>query len=127
MTDRIACLMIAEMVSGELAERNAQKMRNCPRLILSGFTSNFAYNLAIISESERWWVEYPAEHPEVLGAERVRLEIVENLLHLEIPKMNLPVDRLKRAPCGSDCGTCPSREKFDCQGCPATIYYVGAE
>ncbi|NHI83574.1 MAG: hypothetical protein EAX81_04670 [Candidatus Thorarchaeota archaeon] len=119
--------MIVEMPSVELAERNAQKMRNCPRLILSGFTSNFAYNLFIISERERWWAEYPAEHPEVLGAKSVHLEIVENLLHPDESRMSLPVERFEVAPCGSDCGSCPSREEFDCQGCPATIHYIGTE
>jgi len=119
----IAGLLIIEMDTPELAERNAKIMKNCPRIVTSGHSSNHAYELFIIPEEQKWWIEYPAEHPEVLKAKSVKLELIENLTYPEDFKLRVPDKRLEISPCGTNCLECPSRVKFNCKCCPATVHY----
>jgi len=119
----IAGLLTIEMDSQEKAERNAKIMKNCPHIITSGHSSNYAFNLFIIPLEKKWWIEYPTRHPEVMGAKSVKLDLIENLTYPEDFKLRIPDERLEISPCGSNCMDCPSRERFNCKGCPATIYY----
>ncbi len=123
MEKNIAGLMTIELDSRESAERNAKIMKNCPRIAASGYSSNCAFNLFVIPEDKRWWIEYPVEHPEVMGAKSVKLSLIDHLTYPEKFELRIPDEKLEIAPCGSNCMDCPSRERFNCKGCPATIYY----
>jgi len=119
----IAGFLMIEMDTPELAERNAKTMKDCPRIVASGHSSNYAFNLFIIPEEKKWWVEYPIQHPEVLGAKNVKLNLIENLTYPEDFKLHVPDEKLELSPCGADCMECPLREQFICKGCPATVHY----
>ncbi len=124
MEGNIAGLLIIETSSSDKAEKNTKRMKNCPHLLACGQSSNYAFNLFIVPEEKRLWLEYPTRHPEVLGAKSVRLELIESLIFPESYNLRVPVEKLEVSPCGAKCLECPFREEFNCKGCPATVYYT---
>ena len=123
MQAKLIGILIAKMESEEKAAKNAGKMKNCPRLLASGTNSSTYYGVFIIPFEKRWWLEYPVEHPEVMGAEKIELLLVENTITPSEFKHVLPESKGRISPCGSDCGNCPMRQEYNCDGCPATLYY----
>ena len=120
---QICGLMKVTTNSEDTARERAERMRDCPRLLASGTSSNVYYAVFILLHTKRWWLEYPAEHPEVLGAESISVQIIDNLVTPTSFKLKLPKQALELSPCGSDCSKCPMLDRFDCDGCPATAYY----
>ena len=116
-------ILFAKMESEEMAVQNSQKMKNCPRLLAAGTTSSTYFGIFILPIDKKWWLEYPVEHPEVLGAEEIQLHWIENIISPTDFEMNLPEEKGEITPCGSDCMQCPMREKYDCDCCPATVYH----
>ena len=123
MHGKLIGILIAKMESEEEAAKNADKMKNCPRLLASGTNSSTYYGVFIIPSEKRWWLEYPVEHPEVLGAEKIKLHLIENLITPIDFELELPKVKERITPCGSDCMQCPMREEYNCDGCPATVYH----
>ncbi len=76
---------------------------------------------SIVSESLRWWFEGPAENPELLGARKVDVFIIDTITFPEKFVPRLLETKLTTPPCGSVCSDCPMREKHTCPGCPAVI------
>ena len=62
-------------------------------------------------------------NPQVIGAEKVALEIMDNVIKPEKFEIKLPEVKAKTSPCGSSCENCPMRLENHCNACPATIYY----
>ena len=77
----------------------------------------------IVPEEKKWWLKYPGQNPEVIGAEIVWVHIVENLLYPEKFNLRLPKKKTSIAPCGANCQEYSLREGYDCDGCPATVHY----
>jgi hypothetical protein len=120
--NRFICgIICAEMDSSNKAKKNATMMKDCPRTIACGTNDVFSYTIIIIPEDKKWWLEYPQEHPEVLGAKNVKLNLIENLLFPEDFQLRIPKVKNRTAPCGSDCHGCPMRKEWNCEGCPAII------
>jgi len=98
-------------------------MKNCPNVAVLGASSNTVYSICVVPENKRWWLEYPERNPKEVGANKATVHIFENVVHPKSFKQRLPKRRMKAAPCGADCGTCPLRHQYSCNGCPATIHY----
>lgn len=119
----ICGIIVSEMRSPEDAKRLAENMKNCPRLIASGTTSNVNYSVYIVPKDKLWWLKYPENDPAIIGAEKVHVQVVQNLIYPPDFSPKLTGRKAKTAPCGADCPTCPLREEHNCNGCPATVHY----
>lgn len=115
-------IMKGVTTSEEKAEKQTKSMKNCPYLISGGYTSNQFHNVFIVPENKKWWLEYPASNPDIVGAEKIHLELITNVIKTDEFKLILPKVKTKISPCGSSCETCPMRLEHQCTGCPATIY-----
>ena len=114
--------MIGETTSEEEAKRRIKAMKNCPFLFFGGYSSEIFQYVFIVPEEKKWWLEYPASHPNIIGAEKVTLELVNNVVKPEKVQLVLPEEKSKISPCGSSCEQCPMRLENQCDGCPSTIY-----
>lgn len=119
--------MIGETTSEENAIKRTTVMNNCPYLLFGGFSSYRFHYVFIVPEEKKWWLEYPAENPQVIGAEKITLELVENIVKPENFEFTLPEEKSEISPCGSSCEDCPMRVEKNCAGCPATIFFKESE
>jgi hypothetical protein len=115
--------MIGKTSSEEEAKRRTKAMGNCPYLLFGGFSSRTFHYVFLVPEFKKWWLEYPAKNPQVIGAEEIKLELVETIVKPENFELTLPEEESKISPCGSSCESCPMRIEFQCNACPASIYY----
>ncbi|MFX0124735.1 MAG: hypothetical protein ACFFAE_13985 [Candidatus Hodarchaeota archaeon] len=123
MTNNICGIMIGETTTEEKAQKLTNAMKNCPYLYFGGFSSKTFHYVFIVPEEKKWWLEYPASHPNIIGAEKVKLKLVENIVQPDKFEIVIPKEKSKTSPCGSSCENCPMRSENHCTGCPATIYY----
>jgi len=121
----ICGVIVSKMPSPKEAKKLSKNMKNCPRLVVSGTTSNVNCSVYIVPKDKLWWLKYPEKNPAIIGAEKVRVQVIQNLIYPLNFSPRLPKKKAKIAPCGADCPTCPLREQYDCSGCPATIHYQG--
>jgi len=120
----ICGIIIAETRSAEEAMKRAETMRNCPYLMLSGTTSNIVYFVSVVPEEKKWWLKYPETNPpEGIATGKLQVHMIENIAHPVNLCPKLPREIVEKAPCGADCRTCRLREKYDCDGCPATVHW----
>ena len=98
-------------------------MKKCPFLFFGGYSSEIFQYVFIVPEEKKWWLEYPAKNPEIIGAEKIKLEIMENIVKPDNFELTIPKEKSKISPCGSSCENCPMRIEKNCAGCPATIYF----
>lgn len=124
--NHICGIMIGEATSEENARKRTTAMKNCPYLLSGGFSSNKFHYVFIVPEEKKWWLEYPAKHPKVIGAEKIELEIMENIVKPDKFELTIPNEKSKLSPCGSSCEKCPMRVK-NCSGCPATLFVKESE
>ncbi len=120
----ICGVLVATMPSAEEARKTARAMSRCPYVIATGTTGNKFCNVLVVPESKRWWLEYPQRRPDIIGAKRVSLTVIDELLVPDRLEERVSDKRLDTAPCGADCLECPLRQEFDCSGCPATTHHV---
>jgi len=125
MVRSICGIIVSEMRSPKEAKKLSKSMKNCPRLVASGTTSNLNFSVYIVPKDRLWWLKYPEKNPAIIGAEKVRVQVVQNLIYPLSFNPRLPEEKAKTAPCGADCLTCPLRGEYDCNGCPATVHYTG--
>jgi len=116
-------IIIGEASSAEEAQKLAETMRNCPYLVASGTTANMIYSVYIVPKEKKWWLKYPETNPKETGVEKAWVYMIENLVYPQKFNLKVPKKRTEIAPCGADCQTCPLREEYDCNGCPATVHY----
>jgi NAD-dependent SIR2 family protein deacetylase len=116
----ICGVFITEYESPEKANAVAAAMKNCPHLVIAGTSGKVNSMTFIVPESLRWWFEGPADNPDLLGAKKVDVFIIDDIVYPEKFTPRLPPTKVDAPPCGSNCSECPMREKFDCPGCPAT-------
>ena len=115
--------MSGETSSEEEAKKRTKAMENCPYLLFGGFSSNIFHYVFLVPEVKKWWLEYPAENPQVIGAERIKLELVKNIVKPKNFEFTLPEEKSEISPCGSSCENCPMRLENQCEACPASIYH----
>ena len=119
MTKDILGIFVTEYDSPAKADGVVASMKNCPHLVVAGTSGNIVSMSFIVPESLRWWFEGPAENPELLGAKKVDVFIIDDITYPEKFVPRLPEKKLGSPPCGSNCLECPMREKYECPGCPA--------
>lgn len=121
MTKNILGIFVTEYDSPAKAKGVVAAMKNCPHIVVAGTSANIVSMSFIVPESLRWWFEGPADNPELLGAKKVDVFIIDEIAYPERFDPHLPERKLKKPPCGSNCLECPMREEHDCPGCPATV------
>jgi len=120
----ICGIMIGAATSEEEAKRRTETMKKCPYLFSGGYSSEIFHYVFIVPEEKKWWLEYPVMNPEIIGAKKIKLEIMENIVKPDQFELPIPKEKAKVSPCGSSCETCPMRVKKNCAGCPATIFFT---
>jgi hypothetical protein len=121
--DPICATLLGNAASREKAREIACVSQNCPYVALYVAADRLVVGVFALPASKRWWIEYPQEHPEVLGLEKVVVHVTERI-EASSPWTRGTVEPiLAVAPCGTDCGQCP-HYGARCQGCPATTYYM---
>jgi len=123
LTKNICGIITLETRSVQDARKLSQQMKNCPNLLASGTTGRTIHSVYVVPEEKRWWLTYPEDHPEITGAKKACVQVIDNLLYPEKFAMRIPSKKTAIAPCGADCPTCPLREQYACPGCLATIHY----
>ncbi|MFX0013467.1 MAG: hypothetical protein ACFFB2_01620 [Promethearchaeota archaeon] len=117
----LAGLMICEMESEQKARTNAEKMKNCPKLLSCGVTETSYYGFYISQVGTEWWFEVPAKNPGLLGAKKIRIEMIKKLIKPDnfSFKKNTNLKDNEPTPCGSNCSICQAKDQYHCSGCPA--------
>lgn len=127
MKDSLICiLLVGETKTEERAQQIANKQKSCPYIHFIATKGSKIYATIFIPAQEKWWAEYIEESPQkTLGLQSALLTFVDRLHYPTSMQLRLPETSQKIAPCGSNCGTCPSYER--CSGCPATSFYKREE
>jgi hypothetical protein len=121
LTKDILGIFVSKYDTAAKAKGVVAAMKNCPHLVLAGTAGNTASMSFIVPESLRWWFEGPAENPDLLGAKKVSVFIIDEIAYPDRFEPRLPETKLEAPPCGSNCLECPMRQQHDCPGCPATV------
>ena len=112
-------IIITKEDSAEEAKKAADTMKNCPYLVAIGTSSNTIHSVYMVPEDKKWWLKYPETLNEKLGAEKYKVQIVENAIYPN--KFTLKTPQTETPPCGANCQTCKVRTKYNCNGCPTII------
>jgi hypothetical protein len=104
----------------------AARYRRCPYCASFQSTGNSAMGIFTLPPERRWWLDRIGDNPETT----MGFNYAEALFTKAI-KGSSPWSRgdakpnLSPAPCGKDCRKCACYGK-QCDGCPATLDYMGA-
>ncbi|MBS3794102.1 MAG: hypothetical protein KGY80_04355 [Candidatus Thorarchaeota archaeon] len=96
-------VMVAKMPTAKKAARNAESMKNCPRLLASGVRSNLFLGVFIAPEDMKWWFTLPEEKPDLLGADEVSITLVDQIAYPAEFQPHLPDELSETSPCGTNC------------------------
>jgi hypothetical protein len=120
--DLICAVLIGNAATREKAEAVARNSRKCPYVASYTATDCLVVGVFALPASKRWWIEYPQEHPELLGLDKVVVPVTTDF-EVSSPWTRGVVEPvLSTAPCGTECGECP-QYGTRCRGCPATICF----
>jgi hypothetical protein len=117
----ICALLVGEAATEEKATRIAANSRACPYVALYESSGNFVMGVFVLPGSKQWWIEVPAEQPELLGLEKAAVFITDQIGASSPWSRGMVSPELEIAPCGTDCGQCSALGQ-GCDGCPATVY-----
>ncbi len=108
-----ASVLVREMESREKALKEAESFRNCPRLLVYGFSGNKIVSVYMAPDEEDWWLNYSELFPNA-KAESI---MIDEVIYPPQPR---EVVASEKPPCGADCAECPFVEEKGCKGCIAT-------
>jgi hypothetical protein len=120
-------LLIGTAETAEYAEAFVRRSRACPYVSSYTAEDHTVVGFFVLPEEKRWWIEVPAEHPELLGLRRVRVFFPRRRDESSPWSRGEVEPVLEETPCGTPCDRCPQyrgREGGRCRGCPATKYYL---
>ena len=118
----VCAVLVGNAATRERAERIAACSQSCPYVALYTAADRLVVGVFALPASKRWWIEYPQDHPELLGLENVAVHVTERI-EASSPWTRGDVEPvLQIAPCETDCDHCPQYQ-FQCKGCPATVFY----
>ena len=120
--DVLCAVLIGSAASGEEAEEIVRNSRDCPYVALYAAQDRLVVGVFGIPASKRGWIEYPQEHPELLGLEAVDVHVTERITASSPWTRGEVEPVLDEAPCGTDCSSCP-QYSARCPGCPATMWF----
>ena len=123
MEKSICGIIVGEHPTEEEALNHAKKIENCPYLITLGTSKNTIFLVFIVPDNKRWWLKYPETEPTATGLRNAQIFIIENIIYPKNLDLKKPTEKNAKTPCGDNCETCTLRKRYDCKGCPATIYY----
>jgi hypothetical protein len=124
-TEPLCAILVGQAASETLAAEYAAEYGRCPYAASYTATGRLLLGVFVLPKDKRWWIEIPAERPELLGLEHA------DLFFPEVVATSSPWSRgevqpvLEAAPCGTDCGACPWY-RDPCQGCPAAVAWTGS-
>ena len=121
--DRLCAVLVGSAASSEKAEQIARNSQDCPYVALYAAADRLVVAVFALPRRKRWWIEYPQEHPELLGLETVEVHVTEQIEASSPWTRGIVEPTQSAAPCGTVCGSCP-QYRTRCQGCPATVYLV---
>lgn len=118
----ICAVLLGNASSEERASQAAANMQGCPYVVQYNAVGKLVTGVFALPAEKRWWIEGPEQEPQLLGMERVRVFITEEI-EAESPWLRgelQPV--LELTPCESDCRECSYYGK-PCSGCPASVFF----
>ncbi len=118
----ICAVLLGNAATPALAEAFACDSRGCPYVASYTAIGTAVMGLYVLPAGKRWWIEYPQEHPEVLGLQKAEVFITDRIEASSRWSLGQVEPVLETAPCGTDCVTCPHYQQR-CMGCPATVFY----
>ncbi len=110
-------VLVGTAASEARAREIADRFRACPYASLFASSGTAVVGVFGMPESRRWWLEWPEQHPEVMGLESAIAFLADRLVAPsawtcgEVPESG-------QAPCGADCSECEKHGQM-CAGCPA--------
>jgi hypothetical protein len=122
----ISALLVGNAESPRKAAEIAEKMEGCPYVSVYIASERLVVGVFALPATKRWWIEYPAEHPELLGLERAAVFVTKSVETSSPWTKGKVESSLPAGPCGSVCGRC-SQYGDTCDGCPATTWYMGEQ
>ena len=115
--NEVCGILMAKMPSANDARNHAKAMQDCPRSLMTGFSGDNYYAVLVVPRNKSWWLQYPQEFPEIIGALDVTVVDVNNVFLQN--RNESTQNNYGSPPCGADCEKCPFRETHSCDGCPA--------
>lgn len=123
--DVLCAVLVGSAASREKAEQIARNSRDCPYVALYTAQDRLVVGVFAIPVSKRLWIEYPQEHPELLGLQAVAVHVTRRITASSPWSRGEVEPVLDEAPCGTDCSSCP-QYGARCPGCPATTWFQRA-
>jgi hypothetical protein len=119
--EQLCAVLVGSAPTSEKAEAVARNSQGCPYVAFYAAADRMVVAVFALPRSKRWWIEYPQEHPELLGLERVVVHVTDRIEPSSPWTRGDVTPTLSMAPCGTDCERCP-QYRDRCSGCPATTY-----
>jgi hypothetical protein len=117
----LCAVLLGNAATEAQAKKLAHNSQKCPYVATYTAAGRLVVGVFALPASKRWWIEYPQEHPELLGLEKV-LVLVPDQIEATSPWSQGMVEPVMQiAPCGSDCAGCP-QYRARCTGCPVTVH-----
>jgi hypothetical protein len=108
----------------EKALEIAETHRKCPYCVSYRSAGRSVTGVFVVPHEHRWWLQWVADAPqEALGLESATLFFPQAVEASSPWARGAVSPSMDQAPCEIDCSEC-SWYKKDCQGCPATRYYL---
>jgi hypothetical protein len=120
-TVKICAVLVGLAPDERAADEYLNFTRLCPYVAAAMATGLTVMALYVLPESKRWWIDTPAEHPELLGLLKAEVNHVDDSLASSPWSRGEIVKDQDLPPCGSNCGTCPFFQG-KCSGCPASRF-----
>jgi len=118
-------VLLGEALTPKKAQLIADTYRQCPYCV--SYTSAGCTVIGVFSlpQDHRWWLEWVVENPkETIGVKCAKSYFTQRVVASSPWTRGDVKPILERAPCGADCREC-SRCREECEGCPATLHYIG--
>ena len=117
----LCAVLIGAAPDEKSAEEYIQFTRACPYVACCQRAGQTVMSLYVLPEEKRWWIEIPAQRPDLLGLQQVSLTFVDHAPASSAWSRGETRPEAATPPCGSDCSTCPYYSQ-PCAGCPASVF-----
>lgn len=117
----LCAVLIGAAPDEKNAEEYLQFTRPCPYVVCSQRAGQTVVTLYVLPEEKSWWIEIPAQRPELLGLSKVKLQFIDDAPASSAWSRGETRPEAPQPPCGSDCRSCPYYGQ-PCAGCPASIF-----
>lgn len=119
--ETLCAVLLGKAQTGERAAQAAAVMQGCPYVVQYSAAGKLITGVFSLPAEKDWWIRGPEEQPELLGLERVKVFLTQEIQGESPWSRGDRLPRLEHTPCGSDCRECPFYE-VRCSGCPSSIF-----